>query len=148
MGKAREKQAKTRENRRKHAKTRENRQKTGAFLVLIFLGEKLVGANFYAFCNYEPEIGWIMLWGEIFRRMSRILCYPATCSPQFMRLLQGTDISKEFRMEPPAPIIPWGCGHWAVFCSSTENLRQLSKNLPTTNSATITIWEGFLDICC
>ena len=23
-----------------------------AFLVLIFLGEKLVGANFYAFCNY------------------------------------------------------------------------------------------------
>ena len=39
-------------NRRKHAKTRENRRKTGAFLVLIFLGEKLVGANFYAFCNY------------------------------------------------------------------------------------------------
>ena len=23
-------------------------------LVLIFLGEKLVGANFYAFCNYAP----------------------------------------------------------------------------------------------
>ena len=39
-------------NRRKHAKTRENRRKTGAFLALIFLGEKLVGANFYAFCNY------------------------------------------------------------------------------------------------
>ena len=39
-------------NRRKQVKTRENRQKTGAFLVLIFLGEKLVGANFYAFCNY------------------------------------------------------------------------------------------------
>ena len=33
-------------------KSRENRRKTGAFLVLIFLGEKLVGANFYAFCNY------------------------------------------------------------------------------------------------
>ena len=43
MGKACEKQT----------KARENRQKTGAFLVLIFLGEKLVGANFYAFCNYE-----------------------------------------------------------------------------------------------
>ena len=40
-------------NRRKQAKTRENRRKTGAFLVLIFLWEKLVGANFYAFCNYE-----------------------------------------------------------------------------------------------
>ena len=26
-----------------------------AFLVLIFLGEKLVGANFYAFCNYGME---------------------------------------------------------------------------------------------
>ena len=24
-------------------------------LVLIFLGEKLVGANFYAFCNYAPS---------------------------------------------------------------------------------------------
>ena len=23
-----------------------------AFLVIIFWGEKLVGANFYAFCNY------------------------------------------------------------------------------------------------
>ena len=52
LGKAHEKQAKTRENRQKQAKPRENRQKTGAFLVLIFLGEKLVGANFYAFCNY------------------------------------------------------------------------------------------------
>ena len=39
-------------NTRKQAKTRENRRKTGAFLVLIFWGEKLVGANFYAFCNY------------------------------------------------------------------------------------------------
>ena len=38
---------------RKQAKTRENRRKTGAFLVLIFLWEKLVGANFYAFCNYD-----------------------------------------------------------------------------------------------
>jgi len=40
-----EKHAKIGENRRKHAKT-------GAFLVLMFFGEKLVGANFYAFCNY------------------------------------------------------------------------------------------------
>ena len=39
-------------NTRKQAKTRENRRKTGAFLVLIFWGGKLVGANFYAFCNY------------------------------------------------------------------------------------------------
>ena len=39
-------------NRRKQAKTGENRRKTGAFLVLIFWGGKLVGANFYAFCNY------------------------------------------------------------------------------------------------
>ena len=46
MGKAREKQAKKGENRQKHAKT-------GVFLVLIFWGGKLVGANFYAFCNYE-----------------------------------------------------------------------------------------------
>ena len=49
-------------NRRKQAKTRENRRKTGAFLVLIFLGEKLVGANFYAFCNYgqwRPQIALI-----------------------------------------------------------------------------------------
>ena len=45
FGKARKKQAKTRENRRKQTKT-------GAFLVLIFWGGKLVGANFYAFCNY------------------------------------------------------------------------------------------------
>ena len=43
---------KTGENTRKQAKIRENRQKTGAFLVLIFLGGKLVGANFYTFCNY------------------------------------------------------------------------------------------------
>ena len=43
---------KTGENTQKQAKTRENRRKTGAFLVLIFLWEKLVGANFYAFCNY------------------------------------------------------------------------------------------------
>ena len=39
-------------NRRKQAKTRKNWPKTGAFLVLMFFGEKLVGANFYAFCNY------------------------------------------------------------------------------------------------
>ena len=39
-------------NRRKHGQTGENRRKTGAFLVLIFWGGKLVGANFYAFCNY------------------------------------------------------------------------------------------------
>ena len=44
---------KTGENTRKQGKTRENRQKTDAFLVLIFLGEKLVGANFYTFCNYD-----------------------------------------------------------------------------------------------
>ena len=43
---------KTGKHTRKQAKTRENRRKTGAFLVLIFLGEKLVDANFYAFCNY------------------------------------------------------------------------------------------------
>ena len=36
-------------NRQKHAKTGE---KQALSLVLIFLGEKLVGANFYAFCNY------------------------------------------------------------------------------------------------
>ena len=36
----------------KHAKNRQKHAKTGAFLVLIFLWEKLVGANFYAFCNY------------------------------------------------------------------------------------------------
>ena len=29
-----------------------------AFLVLFFLGEKLDGANFYAFCNY------VSTWGE------------------------------------------------------------------------------------
>ena len=46
---------KTGKNTRKQAKTRENRRKTGAFLVLIFWGEKLVGANFYAFCNYGME---------------------------------------------------------------------------------------------
>jgi len=40
-------------NRRKHAKTRKNRPKTGTFLVLFFGGGKLVGANFYAFCNYD-----------------------------------------------------------------------------------------------
>ena len=39
-------------NRRKQAQTRENRRKTGAFLVLIFWGGKLVGATFYAFCDY------------------------------------------------------------------------------------------------
>ena len=27
-----------------------------AFLVLIFFGGKLVGANFYAFCNYGPYL--------------------------------------------------------------------------------------------
>ena len=36
----------------KHAKTRQKQAKNSAFLVLIFLWEKLVGANFYAFCNY------------------------------------------------------------------------------------------------
>ena len=41
--------------REKQAKTRKNRRKTGAFLVLIFWGEKLVGANFYAFCNYASR---------------------------------------------------------------------------------------------
>ena len=46
MGKARKKQAKTGENRRK----------TGAFWVLIFWGGKLVGANFYAFCNYVVNL--------------------------------------------------------------------------------------------
>ena len=46
-------------NRRKHAKTGENTRKTGAFMVLILLGEKLVGANFYAFCNYGCAI---FLW--------------------------------------------------------------------------------------
>ena len=54
-------------------------------------------ASSFSFLVYwiKPEVGWITLWGEIFWRMSRILCYPATCSPQFMRWLQGTDISEE-----------------------------------------------------
>ena len=52
MGNAREKQA----------KTGKNTPKTGAFLVLIFLGEKLVAANFYAFCNYELQaIPWAVV---------------------------------------------------------------------------------------
>ena len=55
MGKARKKQAKTRKNRRK----------TGAFLVLMFLGEKLVGANFYAFCNYDVKIKHVEVEVEI-----------------------------------------------------------------------------------
>ena len=38
-----------------HAKNRQKHAKTGAFLVLIFLGGKLVGANFYAFCNYDVD---------------------------------------------------------------------------------------------
>ena len=46
---------KTGENTRKQAKTRKNRRKTGAFLVLIFWGGKLVCANFYAFCNYARQ---------------------------------------------------------------------------------------------
>ena len=46
---------KTGENTRKQAKTRKNRQKTGAFLVLMFFGGKLVVANFYAFCNYDTR---------------------------------------------------------------------------------------------
>ena len=49
---------KTGENTRKQAKTRENRRKTGAFLVLIFWGGKLVSANFYAFCNYVWHAWW------------------------------------------------------------------------------------------
>ena len=32
-----------------------------AFLVLILLGEKMVGANFYAFCNYDLTIRQIVL---------------------------------------------------------------------------------------
>ena len=56
--KNRRKHAKTGENTRKQAKTRKNRRKTGAFLVLIFLGEKLVSANFYAFCNYVWHAWW------------------------------------------------------------------------------------------
>ena len=39
----------------KYAKNRQKHAKTGAFLVLIFLGGKLVGANFYAFCNYASD---------------------------------------------------------------------------------------------
>ena len=35
-----------------HAKNRQKHAKNSAFLVLNFLWEKLVGANFYAFCNY------------------------------------------------------------------------------------------------
>ena len=29
------------------------------FLVPIFLGENLVGANFYAFCNYDNDRTWV-----------------------------------------------------------------------------------------
>ena len=36
----------------KHAKNRRKQAKSRRFLVLIFWGGKLVGANFYAFCNY------------------------------------------------------------------------------------------------
>ena len=35
----------------------EKHAKTGASLVLIFWGGKLVGANFYAFCNYACPPG-------------------------------------------------------------------------------------------
>ena len=37
-------------NRQKQTKTRKNRRFFGA----NFWGEKLVGANFYPFCNYDP----------------------------------------------------------------------------------------------
>ena len=45
-------------NRRKHAKTGENTQKQAKnrrFFGANFFGGKLVGANFYAFCNYAPN---------------------------------------------------------------------------------------------
>ena len=51
-----EKHAKNRQKHAKTGKTRENRRKTGAFLVLIFWGEKLVGTYFYAFCNYGVQV--------------------------------------------------------------------------------------------
>ena len=43
----------------KHAKNTRKQAKSSAFLVLIFLWEKLVGANFYAFFNYahQPPTG-------------------------------------------------------------------------------------------
>ena len=40
----------------KHAKNRRKQAKSSAFLVLIFFVGKLVGANFYAFCNYGNHI--------------------------------------------------------------------------------------------
>ena len=55
-------------NRRKHAKTGENTRKQAKnrrFLVLIFLGGKLVGANFYALCNYAYLCS---LYDQIFPR--------------------------------------------------------------------------------
>ena len=60
------------ENARKHAKTGENRRKTGAFLVLIFLGGKLVGANFYAFCNYVHIVKCWLVVGNFFA------CHPTS----------------------------------------------------------------------
>ena len=55
MGRAREKQAKLRENK---ANTRENRRKTGAFLVLIFLGKNwsvLIFTPFATMVHYCQE---------------------------------------------------------------------------------------------
>ena len=46
-------------NRRKHAKIGENTQKQAKnrrFFGANFFGEKLVGANFYAFCNYVHSV--------------------------------------------------------------------------------------------
>ena len=42
--------------------------KTGAFLVLIFWGGKLVGANFYAFCNYAHDTSRSRIFSFMLRR--------------------------------------------------------------------------------
>ena len=64
----------------KHAKNRQKHAKTGAFLVLIFFGEKLVGANFYAFCNYAPNIAQDL---NINKRFALFTWFSSLCSQCF-----------------------------------------------------------------
>ena len=87
-------------NRRKHAKTGENRRKTGAFLVLIFLWEKLVGANFYAFCNYGSCA---MFSLECCTDVEFVKCFTLVKFPMFQSYLRKSVncemFTKQLRME-------------------------------------------------
>ena len=108
-----------------------------AFLVLIFLGGKLVGANFYAFCNYDLGL----ISSHIFTWWFRLAVGPVKSWTEGKRLLliQGK-IWAKWKSGPSENVdqvkigSKWNCGPSEKYHLSASAMRVPPPSAPDISS--------------